>query len=33
MIYEVQKPEDLTFAVMYNGEATDIASIICMVSA
>lgn len=33
MIYEVQKPEDLTFAVMYNGEATDIASIIYMVSA
>jgi hypothetical protein len=33
MIYEVQKPEDATFAVMYNGEATSIASIIYMVSA
>lgn len=32
MIYKVQKPEDVTFAVMYHGGATDIASIIYMVS-
>lgn len=32
MIYEVHKPEEVTFAAQYNGEATDIASIIYMVS-
>ena len=33
MIYKVQKLEDVTFAVRYDGEVTDIASIIYMVSA
>ena len=32
MIYEVQKPEEVTFAVRYDGEAPDIANIIYMVS-
>lgn len=33
MIYEVQKPEDATFATQYKGSASSIASIIYMVSA
>lgn len=33
MIYEVQKPEDVTFATQYDGSASSIARIIYMVSA
>lgn len=32
MIYEVQKPEDMTFAAQYTGSARSIARIIYMVS-
>lgn len=33
MIYEVQKPEDATFATQYDGSTSSIARIIYMVSA
>lgn len=33
MIYEVQKPEDATFATQYDGSASSIARIIYIVSA